>query len=61
MEKKNLARFQIVHALIWAAAMIAAAFLFKGEPFAKDIPLYGALAFVIINSLVVAGATKRQC
>ena len=47
------------HALVWAAAMIGAALMFKGEPWMKTAIPFLALAFVLVNGVLACALRRR--
>lgn len=63
MEERNHARGRsavvIVHALLWAAAILAASYILRDESWAK-YALFGALAlFSVSNGLLVNRSKSR--
>ena len=54
------ASFLLGHALVWAAAMIGAALIFKNEPWMKTAIPFLALAFVLVNGVRVCALRRRE-
>ena len=49
----------ILNALVWAAAMIAAAYVFRDRSWADDMTLWLIAGFIAVNGLL-AGLTRRS-
>lgn len=65
MDKQNSsgsAIVLIIHALLWAALMLAGSFIFKDRPWADDLLMWMVAGFVLTNGLVLsATGRKRRC
>lgn len=53
----------IVHALIWAAAMLGGTYLFKDRPWGEDLFLWMIVGFTLANGLLmsVLGRSRPRC
>lgn len=63
MENKGNGRASLMllaNAVIWAAAMLAGAFVFAGEAWIENALPWMALAFILINGALAAAMGKQR-
>jgi hypothetical protein len=53
----------ILHALVWAAAMIGGAYFFKDQPWGDDLVLWMIVGFTAANGLLMTafGGARPRC
>jgi|GEM_PF-3588601 len=60
MENKTAgAIILIVNALFWAAMILAGSWFFADRPWGENLFLWGTLAFVVVNGLLVSLLGRR--
>ena len=50
----------LVHAVIWAAGLLGAAWVFRGEQWMKDAIPFLALAYVLVNGALICMLPRRR-
>lgn len=50
----------IANALFWAAAILAAAYVFKAEEWSQDVILWGVFGYLTINGLLTAALLGKS-
>ncbi len=53
----------IVHALVWAGAMLGGTILFKGHAWSEDLFMWMVAGFVLVNGLLMTalGRSRPRC
>lgn len=66
-ERKNRSVMKVVliaHALLWAGAILAAAYLFEDKLWSSNVALWAPVVFVLLNGLIYrsfGGMSRPRC
>ncbi len=51
---------QIIHAVIWAGAMLILSYLFRGEAWSRELLLWMIAGFITANCLIMSASSRNS-